>query len=181
MQVMHHPWSQKLDRDVMFSHPETKQPMAVPCWTLCLQEHNKAITQMHERASAAPRQRVFGIDCLPHCWSMPHLRFEDVAEMLTKVRRMEAPYTPRNGSAASTETALAMDEGGARQAELAARGEQAPGQDVPAVTNVMDGSDSLKGLGMETSDQPAMPKRESDNGSELALSNNGNGSSRESE
>jgi hypothetical protein len=167
-QVMHHPWSRKLDRDVVFAHPQTGQHMAVPCWTLCLREHDKAIRDAHARSDDARRAAAGGHDFFPHGWSLPHLKFEDVATMLTGVHQMRPPYAPRGTkggpcggddgceqSASTSSSAMKSSD----EREIAPE-ELAP-ELVPEVAAAAgqtgastDGSEKLVGHGMEAVDAP---------------------------
>lgn len=43
VQVMAHPWCQKMDYDISYENAETGELFSFPCWTLCISQNDDAV------------------------------------------------------------------------------------------------------------------------------------------
>ena len=95
LQVIEHDWSKKMDRDIQFKHPKTQELMVFPAWRLYYKENCKAIEAARENNNyAKPGTPEYNSPSYaPFGWTMPHLKFAEVAAMLQGVARGSAPYT----------------------------------------------------------------------------------------
>jgi hypothetical protein len=107
--VMNHEWSRKMDQDIEFVHPHTKQLCVFQAWTLYKRESEKAINDAAEQYARywSAEQSYDDTKFVPYGWTMPHLKFDGVKKMLNAVKKMQQPYLPHVTGAVTVGDAVA--------------------------------------------------------------------------
>jgi hypothetical protein len=93
LQVMHSDWCKRLDRDI-FAHHQGKD-WTFPCWKFCVlgnEELLRLTHRAHEEANSSTIDYENRLSkFVPYGWCLPHLRWQEVQEMLTAVKAGRDP------------------------------------------------------------------------------------------